>query len=344
MTKSKGEKTPGSGKRKALIVLVTVLAVILALLLAVTIFVETKLSSIRRPEDQETLSSEEIESILQETESVDPDYTGPTMSKDDVSVPTGPVDEIGKDNIVNILLVGQDARNSVRAHSDAMILCTVDRSKGTLTMTSFLRDMYMHIPGFGKQRLNVSYMVGGFPMLDNTLKENFGIVVDHNIEVNFEAFQKVIDILGGVDIELTRAEANHLAGQGFRLTEGTNHLNGEQALAYARIRKIDYDGDFSRTKRQRAVMNAVIEQAKTLDVGTMLNMVDAILPYVVVDMSNSEIISMVKDLGPLLPSLTVVNQRIPADGTYKMAMIDGMSVLLPDFAKNQQILKDTLGS
>ena len=246
-------------------------------------------------------------------------------------------------HVLNILLVGTDNDGSYRSRSDSMILCTIDTEKKTLTMTSFLRDMYLNIPGYGKQRINVAYMVGGFPMLYDTLRENFGVVVDYGVEVNFNSFTEVIDRVGGVDITLTAAEAAHMRGMGFDVHEGLNHMDGVTALAHARNRTTGYDGDFSRTSRQRAVLEALFEKASTLDVTSLMGLVDAMIPMVVTDMSNQEIISAATTLAPIMSELELVSQRVPADGTYQMAMIDGMSVLLPDFDANQKLLQDTIG-
>ena len=213
-----------------------------------------------------------------------------------------------------------------------------------------MRDMYLRIPGYGKQRINVAYLVGGFPMLDNTLKENFGVVVDRNIEVDFSAFQKCVDLVGGVDINLTTAEAEYLnrrgnwdveENQGWQLKEGVNCLTGSQALAYSRIRAIG--DDFGRTSRQRTVLNALLEKAKHMDLGTLYSLMDAVVPMLTTDMQDSEIIGYVMELAPLLSELKVVNQRIPADGTYSFARVDGMEVILPNFEKNWQLLQDTIG-
>ena len=164
-----------SWKRSALIVLCAFLALVLLLLVGATIWIEYMLGRIKSPEQQVTLSMDEIASILNETDATNPDFTGPEVDPDDVTMPQGPVEIIQTgEEVINILLVGQDTRNGHRAHSDAMILCTINKRTKTLTMTSFMRDMYLRIPGYGNQRINVAYLVGGFPMLDNTLKENFG--------------------------------------------------------------------------------------------------------------------------------------------------------------------------
>lgn len=340
---SENKKSGRKGKG-ALIALCVVLSVILVVLVAATVFAEVTLGRIRRSDQQSTLSSSEMDELINATDPHDPDFTGPTYNKDDVTVPSDMAPEIiNGEHVLNILLVGTDNDGSYRSRSDSMILCTIDTEKKTLTMTSFLRDMYLNIPGYGKQRINVAYMVGGFPMLYDTLRENFGVVVDYGVEVNFNSFTEVIDRVGGVDITLTAAEASHMRGMGFDVQEGLNHMDGVTALAHARNRTTGYDGDFSRTSRQRAVLEALFEKASTLDVTSLMGLVDAMIPMVVTDMSNQEIISAATTLAPIMSELELVSQRVPADGTYQMAMIDGMSVLLPDFDANQKLLQDTIG-
>ncbi len=340
---SENKKSGRKGKG-ALIALCVVLSIILVVLVAATVFAEITLGRIRRPEQQSTLSSSEMEDIINATDPHDPEFTGPTYDKDDVTLPSDTAPEIiNGEHVLNILLVGTDNDGSYRSRSDSMILCTIDTEKKTLTMTSFLRDMYLNIPGYGKQRINVAYMVGGFPMLYDTLRESFGVVVDYGVEVNFNSFTEVIDRVGGVDITLTSAEASHMRGMGFDVQEGLNHMDGVTALAHARNRTTGYDGDFSRTSRQRAVLEALFEKASTQDVTTLMGLVDVMIPMVVTDMSDQEIISAATTLAPIMGELELVSQRVPADGTYQMAMIDGMSVLLPDFDANQKLLQDTIG-
>lgn len=343
MMNSENKKGTPKG-RGALIALCVVLAIILVVLVAATVYAEVTLGRIRRSDQQSTLSSSEMDDLINETDPHDPDFTGPTYNKDDVTLPSDTAPEIiNGEHVLNILLVGTDNDGTYRGRSDSMILCTVDTEKKTLTMTSFLRDMYLNIPGYGKQRINVAYMVGGFPMLYDTLRENFGVVVDYGVEVNFDSFTEVIDRVGGVDITLTSAEASHLQGQGYDVYEGVNHMDGATALAHARNRTTGYDGDFSRTNRQRAVLEALFVKASTLDVASLKGLVDVMIPMVVTDMSNTEIISAATTLAPIMSELELVSQRIPADGTYEMAMIDGMSVLLPDFDANRKLLQETIG-
>lgn len=347
-------KKQGNGTRAVLIVLCIILALILALLVGATVWVETTLNRINQADD-ETLSPEQLESLRNETVETDPDFTGPVIDENDITMPSGPAVVIDdSENIVQIMLVGQDRRpGQGRQRSDAMILCTVNKKEKTLTMTSFMRDTYVTIPGYWNDRMNGAYQFGGFTALYDTLEYNFGVKVDHGIEVDFSGFEKIIDLVGGVDIELTSSEASYLNRRGnwdvddasagtWLLKEGMNHLTGEQALAYSRIRAIG--NDFGRTSRQRTVLTALIEKAKTLSLTEMYKLVDGFIPLITTDMENSDIIGYVVDLFPLLSDLEIVSQRIPADGDYQNATLSsGAQVLMPDLDACQQLLKDTIG-
>ena len=346
MDKQKKAVKKGTTKRKLLIAAVVILALLLVLLIAATIIISGTLGKLTRVDDlKETMSAEEVQQILNETEPEDENFTGVVLDPNDANLPDGPVALIDSgENIVNVLLVGQDTYSKTsRSRTDSMILCTFNRSAKTLTLTSFMRDMYVRIPGWQSQRLNVAYVYDGFDTLYDTLEYNFGVVVEHGVAVNFASFKEVIDAVGGVEVELTGSEARHLNGQDYSwgLVAGVNHLNGDQALAYSRIRKLD--SDFNRTGRQRAVMMALFEKAKTLPVTKLMNLIDVLFPMVVTDMSNAEIISLGMELAPILKDLTMTTQRIPADGEYQSVMISGMAVLLPDLEANRQILVDTIG-
>ncbi len=345
MENNKKEKKEGSVKRGFLIAAIVILALILVLLIAATVVISGTLSRLTRPDELGTMSQEEIQQIIDQTEPEDEDFTGLVLNPEDVTLPEDPVALVdGGKNVVNVLLVGQDTYSKTsRSRTDSMILCSFNRSTKTLTMTSFMRDMYVRIPGYYSQRINVAYVLDGFPALYETLKFNFGVVVEHGIAVNFGSFKEVVDAVGGVDVELTTSEARHLNNSnGWSLYAGINHLNGDQALAYSRIRKLD--SDFNRTSRQRAVMMAMFEQAKKLSVTEIMDLVEILCPMVVTDMSNGDIINLAMEVAPMLSELSIVTQRIPADGAYQSVWIDGMAVLLPNLEKNRQLLVDTIGS
>ena len=247
-------------------------------------------------------------------------------------------------HIVNILLIGQDRREGEeRARSDSMILCTFNKKTKQVIMTSFLRDLYVQIPGQGANRINAAYADGGMELLDKTLEENFGLYIDGNVEVDFDRFAEIIDLLGGVEIELRQDEADFINEEtGSALSAGTQLLAGEQALMYARIRKLDIDGDFSRTGRQRKVMSALLSAYRGSGTGTMLSLLKQVLPMLETDMGNVELLMLAVELAPMLSDAEIVSQYVPAAGTYTDEMINGMSVLVPDTQAVRTMLEKTL--
>ena len=326
-----------------LIVLCVVLSLALVGLIAAYIYMDTMLDKINRyPAQQETLSSSQIAQIEQETDSIDPTFTGPTLDPEDVTWSTEPVETIDNENIINILLIGQDRQaGEGRQRSDAMILCTVNKETKTLTMTSFLRDLYVQIPGYQDNRINAAYQFGGMELLNKTLEKNFGVVVDGNVEVDFTQFEKLVDMMGGVDISLTSAEAGHLNGMhGWALREGVNHLNGNQALQYSRIRYIGTD--FGRTNRQRTVLAALINQSKNLNLAEINDLLSQALGLITTDMSNADILGYMLELFPILKNIEIKTQYIPAEGTFQYAQVRGMSVLVPNIDACRELLSNTI--
>lgn len=258
---------------------------------------------------------------------------------------------ISSKNTINIMLVGTDLSE---ARSDTMILCTVNRSTKTITLTSFLRDTYVDIPEYFPHKMNTSYALDGFTSLNNTLAENFGVRVDGNVAISFDSFISVVDLIGGVEIELTEDEVwymmntpwNGLDSSGWELYPGVQRLNGDQALAYSRIRDIDDAdgnyGDFGRTSRQRRVLSQMLQGCKSLSVVQMNTLLNEILPMVTTNLSTSQIIGYGLDVLPILSNVTIETRQIPAEGTYHLDWVDqdgGMSVIwVDDFEANQDLL------
>lgn len=348
-----GEGKRRSRKRTLLIVLCVLLALILGLMLAGTIYLQSMMNLIGRTDADgyTTMSAEEYEQWLKEQQgTLDPDFTGEVLDPTDVSwgEATEPIEQ--SEGVINILLIGQDRREGEgRARSDAMILCTINKSTKTLTMTSFMRDMYVQIPGYHDNRINASYELGGMKLLDACLEKNFGVQVDGNVEVDFTKFMDIIDMLGGVDMELTRAEANYLNSRGnwdvndstagqWNLKAGENHLTGEQALAYSRIRYVG-NGDFGRTERQRKVLTALLDKTKGLSILELNNLLQKMLPMLTTDMSNAQILGYALEVFPMLSDLEMVTQRVPADGTFSDAVINEMMVLKVDLEANRKLLQ-----
>jgi len=336
------------GLRVFLIILCVILGLVLALMTCATGYAVYLNSRVNRVDGTvETLSQEQMEQIMAE-DTIPPDATtAPVMREEDMDwgENEGQIIETD-DNVVNILLIGQDARpGEGRSRSDSMILVTFNKEKKTITMTSFLRDLYVQIPGYQDNKLNATYAFGGMPLLNSTLEQNFGVRVDGNVEVNFAYFAQVINALGGVNLELRADEANYINGGTGRnvLSAGMMHLDGDQALVYSRIRSLDRDADFSRTNRQRKVINALIEKFRNTDLITLLGIMDDLLPMITTDMSNKDMIKLATELFPILKEATIVSQRVPADGAYELKTIRSMSCVVADMDAARELLEQTMG-
>jgi len=248
------------------------------------------------------------------------------------------IERIEDDHLINILLVGQDKYPgsegwAVRQNSDSMILCSINPKTGQTALISFLRDTYVQIPGgYSDNRLNAAYPFGGFPLLDETLTVNFGVSIDANFEVDMTSFETLIDMVGGVEVELTAREAEYMKSDlGMDVTEGVNQLDGKDARKYSQIRAIG--NDFARTGRQRTVLVAAFQKVKTLPVNDLLALLYDMLPYLTTDLTDSEILSLAYRLIPMVGSLSVDTHMVPDHDCYTAARIRGMSVLVPDREK-----------
>lgn len=352
--KTPDKKSKKSKPKKALRVVLIILCVILALILVlgitgVLVIKFGFLDRINYENNSETISQEEAASIvLEEAEEIDPDNTDPIFEEEDIVFEENVTHEGQGDHIVNIMLVGQDAREGQgRQRSDSMMLVTFNKNKGTITLTSFMRDEYVQIPGYGATKLCHAYAYGGMDLLNQTLYNHYGIEIDGNLEVDFSGFEDIIDYLGGVDIELTGAEAKYLKSAGHKyVSKGMCHLKGETALLYARLRSID--NDYNRAERQRKVMLSLIEAYKGLSQTEMLSALYDLLPYLTTNMTQTEIVNYALDLFPMLSGSQVETLRIPVDGTFKTGYVKvsdagGMKLwcqLKIDFEANRKVLEE----
>lgn len=248
--------------------------------------------------------------------------------------PANAVEPLDDEKLVNIMLIGQDRRpGEERQRSDSMILLSVNPKTKEVAMVSFLRDLYVELPGdCSSNRLNTAYALGGFELLKQTIRLNFGVSVDGCLGVDFDGFRDVIDTVGGVDIELSAEEAKIVGGGA---AAGMNHLNGSQALEYARIRKLD--SDFGRTERQRKLLSAVLASLKGSTLKEITALAESLLPCMTSDMSNAQIMSTLLHCYTVLDS-DVNTCYVPEEGMYRDENIDGMAVLLPD----RQMIRDRL--
>lgn len=252
------------------------------------------------------------------------------------------------ERIFSIMLIGVDSRDdSDEGRSDSMILFNINPDTKKVIMTSFLRDIYVDIPSFGGDRLNTSYAVGGANLLSKTISRNFGIDVDKYVTLNFWTVRDIIDAFGGVDIDVTEAEIevlnSYLGEHNFLLNKpfgtdylspedaGMIHLNGSQALAYARIRYIG--SDFARTGRQREIISVCMEKLKEMSIFEINDMLEQFLPSVSTNLTEQDVLTLLF-MALRIKDYSTESMAIPVDGTWEYANVEGMSVIKANFAAN----------
>ena len=336
-TGRKKDRAEKSSRGKPLLIVAIVLLILIILFSIGAIIVQGKLNKIKRADENiNIVPPEEVVDEVDPEDEIDPENKPPEV--DDSEITWVDIEELENENLVNLLLVGQDSLTGERERSDTMIVVSINPDTGDVSMISFMRDLYVQMPeGYMDNRMNAAYALGGFPYLYEVLEKNFGLKCAGGFEVNFDGFTQVVDALGGVDVELTSAEANIVGGGA---VAGMNHLNGEQALAYSRIRKID--SDFNRTNRQRTVVMALFNKIKGSDLNTLMDLTNTLLPLMTTDLTNTQILSLVMKLAPMMSGMKIESYRIPVDGGYYNATIRGMMVLVPDLEKNREYLKTYL--
>jgi len=237
----------------------------------------------------------------------------------------------------NFILCGVEAMGGGRGRTDAIMLATINEEQESIKMTSIMRDTYVTIEGYSNNKLNASYSQGGMPLLMDTIEKNFNIKIDGYALVNFDGFKEIIDALGGVQIELSKKEANYLnktnyiADERYRnVVEGKQILNGEQALGYSRVRYVPtpngLHNDFGRNYRQRNVLQSIFNQYKSKSITEILMLLPDILKLVTTDMSKSDLIKYMTIVLKMGVGEIETN-KVPMDGTFKNASVNGMSVL-----------------
>ena len=240
-----------------------------------------------------------------------------------------------KKDIKNIALFGIDAEDGEAGRSDAIMIATIDGEHNKLKLTSIMRDSYVNIEGHGMDKINHAFAFGGAQLAVKTLNQNFGLNIENFLTVNFSSLPKIIDLLGGVDINITDEEAAFVDGID---GAGTYTLTGDQALTYSRIRYAA-GGDYKRTERQRTVLEALFAKASSMPKSSALNLTDALLPYVQTNMSATDILSLGTSV--LSAHSNGLEQlRFPLDGYSEGKMIDEVYYLTFDADTTKKQIMD----
>lgn len=295
--------------------------------------------------------------------------TGPTDETTEATTVETTIPPMTADDIINILVVGQSSRGGEEAAlADTMILASVNTYTKKLTLTSFLRDTYVDLPDYrdsrgtlhtcGWNKLTSCYALGynwdgpggAMKMMNDCLYNNFGVEVDYNVEIDFDCFVKLVDILGGVGLEITQAEADYLNGDDrfvYRdIQAGWASLVGTEALSYARMRKAagDNDSDIKRTERQRKLMDALFNNLRSMSFSQLTQIVNEILPMITTNMPKDKITEFLTEVGPMVPTLVFEKGgTCPVEKTYWSELKDtpdgSLYVLCFDAGQNKKLMR-----
>lgn len=275
------------------------------------------------------------EDIKQE-EKVEATYSGPAVDTSKVIYKNSEL--ISHPNVLNIMLFGEDNNQGYKyGRTDTMILLSIDTVHRKLKLTSFQRDTYVYIPGYGYDRINASYTYGGAALSIKTIQSNFGIKIDRYAIVDFDSFKDIIDTLGGVEMELTQDEIDYINYQMYKNKQSNGNrttitdppgmvkLNGQEALWYARNRGLEKgeDGneigiagdDWDRTERQRKLLTKMVTDLKGASFSEIIEIVDTIGPKITSNLKVDEILKLATNALTYI-SYQIVQNYVPKEGLW----------------------------
>lgn len=238
--------------------------------------------------------------------------------------------------INNIVLYGLDSEDGIGSRSDTIMIIIIDNLKGKIKLLSIIRDSYVDILGYGMDKINHAYSYGGPQLALQTLNSNFNLDIKYFATVNFESMPKIIDYLGGIELELTAAEADEIPGLEVN-PQGSYRLTGSQALAFSRIRKID--SDFERSRRQRDVMSQIIKKLFSQNPLDYPQVMSNIMPLITTNISSYKIL----ELGTttvLRQTKTTEQARFPLPSLSGEQNINGVYYYVFNIEKNKEIINN----
>lgn len=248
-------------------------------------------------------------------------------------------------DVYNLLIAGYDAGDLTDSsseaknfyRSDAVIIASINQKLKKVNLISLSRATYVAVPGHGNKRLNTAHAYGGATLLVKTIENNYKIKIDKYVTANFDGFKKIIDALGGVQIDLTSDEAN-FAFNTNSLSDGKYMMNGSQALRYVRLRKTD--SDRTRTGRQRKVLLNIKQRAATMSLSQKFDFLDTTLPCVTTNMSKSEVVSIATEFSNYTNWPT--EQYIVPKRATQYEMRDGLEVIIVDWDETTKYIHSVI--
>lgn len=251
------------------------------------------------------------------------------------------------EGISNLLLLGSDARSlEENSRTDAILILSMDNINKKLKLISIMRDTYVKIPGHGEQKINHAYAIGGVDLLRETIQENFEIKLDKYAVINFKGFEKLVDVIGGIEVNVTKEEMDEInkfikevnpKNPHLIKSPGFQRLDGQQTLSYVRIRKVG-NGDYERTKRQREAVSLLMDEIKDLNVLKYPIIASKLFPYFKTNMEINTILNYAYTVYKI-NNFTPEQIQIPITEISRPEMLKNKGwVLLMDREQNTEII------
>ena len=248
---------------------------------------------------------------------------------------------VAKDK-ATIMIMGVDERSDDVGRSDTLMVATIDPIKNETSLLSIPRDTRVAIPRYGYDKINAAYAYGGENLTQRTVEDFLGIRIDHYIIINTHAFQKIVDAIGGIDIDVEKRMYyedpwDDDGGLIIDLRPGLQHMDGKTAVTYVRYR--DEDGDIGRVKRQQKFMRAIVDAVTTPAILPRLpSIISSVIDSVKTDLSVRQ---MLEFIGTLKESQTkgLRTEMVPGRPLY----IDEVSYWIPDMAQLRRGMANSLG-
>ncbi len=298
--------------------------------------------------EQAQITPTPFQPISDETEGGSDPIGTPEPGGDPGTSPTSTLRALQKpEGQVNILLLGSDARPDEGGfRTDIIVWVSLNPEDSFVSAVSFPRDLYVYIPGYGENRINVAFPRGGFDLLADTFEENFGIRPDHYMLVDFNGFKSVINNLGGITVQtekgLSDSCAKWINPSGWcSVGPGSVHMNGELALWYARSRYSTNDID--RARRSQEVIKAIFNRLMSLDIIVKTpDLYNAYIDYVDTDIKLTDVLGFLPLANEINKNGDIRSYVIGYDHAYAWMTMQGAQVLVPDYDKIRDVMIEAL--
>ena len=311
-----------------------VLAVLILIVGSGALFVNSKLNRLNRSGDASAAKAADGVTVVSDDFAANVD--GLEVRSGGGELPDG--DVFSDKNIVNILLLGTDMKipgTDDLGRCDCTMICSLNKSTGEVKLVGFERAIGVPIPGYEDELLTYAYQYGAGPFMVETIEKCFNIDLAGYVHVGFESFPQVINAIGGIDVELNQSEIYNLSvtyqysPDLHEMSPGMNHLEGEVAYGYCRLR--DSDDDWARQGRTREAVQAMVNKLKTLSITDLNKLMNEVLPLIETDLTNAQLTSLMMS-APKFVNAEVTQLMEPAkDKTWSYQTGRGAFMIGCDF-------------